>query len=275
MKKFCLIIFLLVPFLFNCGGSGSNKSIFLNGEILNFGEFGIFEVEVIEDGRTRDSDDVDENGNFNLNFNADSGIVTLRFIGEEIAVERSNFSVTDNSTIELAVTIQTNPIAIIFNSWVVFQDRLSLRGDDEVVLQDTEAEIIINGDGNNCIHTRDDSIVDFRVKSIDISNCDEGVRTENSSQVILLADDSIAIFSDSNGVRSKDESFVSIGQVLNANNNSVEVRSFEADGVNTSGTATVIFTPQNNNCTIRGANSGVNEGSNSNVETDGCSIVDG
>jgi len=275
MKKFCLIIFLLVPFLFSCGGSGSNKSIFLNGEILNFGEFGIFEVEVIEDGSTRDSDDVDEDGNFNLNFNADSGIVTLRFIGEEIAVERSNFSVTDNSTIELDVTIQSNPIAIIFNSWVVFQDRLSLRGDDEVVLQDTEAEIIINGDGNHCIHTRDDSIVDFRVKSIDISNCDEGVRTENSSQVILLADDSIAIFSDSNGVRSKDESFVSIGQVLNANNNSVEVRSFEADGVNTSGTATVIFTPQNNNCTIRGANSGVNEGSNSNVDTDGCSIVDG
>ena len=275
MKKFCLIIFLLVPFLFSCGGSGSNKSIFLDGEILNFGEFGIIEVEVIEDDRTRDSDDVDENGDFNLNFNADSGLVTLRFIGEEITVERSNFSVTDDSTIVLDVTIQQNPIAIIFNSWVVFQDRLSLRGDDEVVLQDTEAEIVINGDGNHCIHTRDDSIVDFRVKSIDISNCDEGVRTENSSQVILLADDSIAIFSDSNGVRSKDESFVSIGQVLNASNNSVEVRSFEADGVNTSGTATVIFTPQNNNCTIRGANSGVNEGSNSNVETDGCSIVDG
>ena len=275
MKKFCLIIFLLVPFLFSCGGSGSNKSIFLDGEILNFGEFGIIEVEVVEDDRTRDSDDVDENGDFNLNFNADSGLVTLRFIGEELTVERSNFSVTDDSTIVLDVTIQQNPIAIIFNSWVVFQDRLSLRGDDEVVLQDTEAEIVINGDGNHCIHTRDDSIVDFRVKSIDISNCDEGVRTENSSQVILLADDSIAIFSDSNGVRSKDESFVSIGQVLNASNNSVEVRSFEADGVNTSGTATVIFTPQNNNCTIRGANSGVNEGSNSNVETDGCSIVDG
>jgi len=275
MKKFCLIIFLLVPFLFSCGGSGSNKSIFLDGEILNFGEFGIIEVEVVEDDRTRDSDDVDENGDFNLNFNADSGLVTLRFIGEEITVERSNFSVTDDSTIVLDVTIQQNPIAIIFNSWVVFQDRLSLRGDDEVVLLDTEAEIVINGDGNHCIQTRDDSIVDFRVKSIDLSNCNEGVRTENSSQVILLADESVTIFSDSNGIRSREESFVSIGQVLNASNNSVEVRSFEADGVNTSGTATVIFTPQNNNCTIRGANSGVNEGSNSNVDTDGCTIVDG
>jgi len=275
MKKYCLIIFLLIPFLFSCGGSGSNKSIFLDGEILNFGEFGIIEVEVVEDDRTRDSDDVDENGNFNLNFNADSGIVSLRFIGVEITVERSNFSVTDDSTIVLGVTIQQNPIAIIFNSWVVFQDRLSLRGDDEVVLLDTEAEIVINGDGNHCIQTRDDSIVDFRVKSIDLSNCNEGVRTENSSQVILLADESIAIFSDSNGIRSREDSFVSIGQVFNANNNSVEVRSFNADGVNTSNTATVIFTPQNNNCTIRGANSGVNEGSNSNVDTDGCTIVDG
>jgi len=120
MKKYCLIIFLLIPFLFSCGGSGSNKSIFLDGEILNFGEFGIIEVEVVEDDRTRDSDDVDENGDFNLNFNADSGLVTLRFIGEEITVERSNFSVTDDSTIVLDVTIQQNPIAIIFNSWVTF-----------------------------------------------------------------------------------------------------------------------------------------------------------
>jgi len=275
MKKFCLIIFLFIPFLFSCGGTGTNKSIFLDGEILNFVESGIVEVEVREDDRTRDSADVEPDGSFELNFNADSGSVDLRFIGEELTIIRPNFSVTDDSTIELDVTLQLNPINVIINSWVVIQDPISFRGDDTIIFNDTEADIVINGDGDNCIRTRDESIVDFRVKSIDFSNCDEGVRTRNSSQVILLADESITIFSDSNGIRSREESFVSIGQVFNASNNSVEVRSFEADGVNTSDTATVIFTPQNNNCTIRGADSGVNEGSNSNVETDGCTIVDG
>ncbi len=67
MKNFCLIISLLIPFLFSCGGTGTNKNIFLNGEILDFGEFGTITVEVIEDDRTRDSDDVNEIGEFNLN----------------------------------------------------------------------------------------------------------------------------------------------------------------------------------------------------------------
>lgn len=275
MKLFRLLLLLPLLILLACSSSGTKKTIFLNGDILNFGEFVIVEVEVEEDGRTRDSADVESDGSFDLNFNADTGSVDLRFVGEEITIIRPNFSVTDDSTIELDVTLQINPINVIINSWVVFQDPISFRGEDTIIFNDTEADIIINGDGDNCIRTRDDSIVDFRVKSIDLSNCDEGVRTENASQVILLTDQALTIFSESNGIRSREESFVNVGQVFNANNNSVEVRSFDADGVNTTGTSVVTFTPQNNNCTIRGANEAVNEGSNSTVNTDGCTLVDG
>ena len=270
-------LFLLLPVLcfLACDSGGGNKSIFINGEILNFGEFGIVEVEVREDDRTRDSADVEDDGSFELNFNADSGSVDLRFVGVDITIIRPNFSVTDDSVIELDVTLQQNPIDVIINSWVVMQDPISFRGDDTIIFNDTEADIVINGDGNNCIRTRDDSIVDFRVKSIDFSNCDEGVRTENSSQVVLFTDQSLQIFSESNGIRSREESTVNIGQVFNASNNSVEVRSFDADGVNTSGTAEVTFTPQNNNCSIRGAESAINEGSNSTINTNGCTLIDG
>jgi len=275
MKLFRLLLLLPLLTLLACSSGGSSKSIFLDGEILNFGQFVIVEVEVEEDGRTRDSTDVESDGSFDLNFNADSGSVDLRFIGDEITIIRPNFSVTDDSTIELDVTLQISPIDVIINSWVVFQDPISFRGDDTIIFNDKEADIVISGDGDNCIRTRDDSIVDFRVKSIDLSNCDEGIRTENTSQVILLTDQALTIFSESNGIRSREESFVNIGQVFNSNNNSVEVRSFDADGVNTSGTAIVNFTPLNNNCSIRGSNEAVNEGSNSTVDTDGCTLVDG
>ncbi len=275
MKLFRLLLLFPLLLVFACDSGGGNKSIFINGEILNFGEFGIVEVEVREDDRTRDSADVEDDGSFELNFNADSGTVDLRFIGEGLTIIRPNFSVTDDSEIDLDVTLQANPIDVIINSWIVNQDPISFRGDDIIMFNDTEAEIVINGDGDNCIRTRDDSIVDFRVKSIDLSNCDEGVRTENSSSVVLFTDEALTIFSESNGIRSREESTVSIGQVFNSNNNSVEVRSFDADGVNTSGTAQVTFTPQNNNCSIRGANEAVNEGSDSTVDTNGCTLVDG
>lgn len=275
MKLFRFLLLLPLLFVFACDSGGGDKNIFINGEILNFGEFGIVEVEVREDDSTRDSSDVEDDGSFELNFNADSGSVDLRFIGDGLTIIRPNFSVTDDSEIDLDVTLQDNPIDVIINSWIVNQDPISFRGDDTIIFNDTEAELVINGDGDNCIRTRDDSIVDFRVKSVDFSNCDEGVRTENSSSVVLFTDESLQIFSESNGIRSREESTVNIGQVFNATNNSVEVRSFDADGVNTSGTAQVTFTPQNNNCSIRGANEAVNEGSNSTVDTNGCTLVDG
>ena len=100
-----LRILMLIPLLavFACDSGGGDKSIFINGEILNFGEFGIVEVEVREDDRTRDSADVEDDGSFELNFNADSGSVDLRFIGDGITIIRPNFSVTDDSEIDLDV----------------------------------------------------------------------------------------------------------------------------------------------------------------------------
>lgn len=274
MKITHLLLIVPLLFLLSCD-TGTDKNIFLNGEILDFGEFGTITVEIIEDNSTRDSDDVNENGEFNLNFNSTTGIVTLRFITDSFTASRQNFSVTDNSRIELTVTINQNPISIVFNNWDVFQDPISINNEDEVVFIDTEADFFINGDNNNCIRTQNSSLVRIEANNIDISNCDEGVRAEGNSSVNLLTNESLRILADSNGIRGRNESIVSVGQTTNPVDNSVEVRSFNADGVNTSETAEVVFTPQNNNCTIQGSNSAVNEGSNSTVDTDGCTLVEG
>ena len=275
MKLFKLLLLLPLLFVFACDTGDGNKSIFINGEILNFGEFGSIEVEVIEDDRTRDSDDVNDEGDFNLNFNADSGLVTLRFITDDLTISRQNFSVTDDSTIVLDVTINQNPAGIVFNTWDVTQDPISINNDDEIIFVETDADFTINGDNNNCIRTRGSSFIRIEANTIDILDCDEGVRAEDDSEVILRSSQSLSISSESNGVRARNQSIVNIGQTLNPIDNSVEVRSFEADGVNTTGTAEVTFTPQNNNCTIQGSDSAVNEGSDSVVDTDGCTLVDG
>ena len=68
--KFTKFIFLLSFLLFVSCDNGTDKNIFMDGEILNFGEFGQIEVEVVEDNRTRDSADVNDDGTFNLNFNS-------------------------------------------------------------------------------------------------------------------------------------------------------------------------------------------------------------
>ncbi|MGI9534406.1 MAG: hypothetical protein ACR2NW_05615 [Thermodesulfobacteriota bacterium] len=275
MLRIYLLILIFPLLIFSACNTGNDPNIILNGRILNAAQLGSIIVSIIEDNRTRDSADVNPDGTFQLNFNSSTGSVTIEFETDTFTAQRQNFSVTDNSRIELEVTINQNPISIVFNNWDVFQDPISINNEDEVVFVDTEADFFINGDGNNCIRTNDSSLVSIEANSIDISNCDEGVRAEGNSAVNLLTNESLRIFSNSNGIRGRNESIVSIGQTTNPTNNSVEVRSFDADGVNTSETAEVIFTPQNNNCTIRGANSAVNEGSNSMVDTDGCTLVDG
>ena len=269
-------LFLLIPImiLLGCDSGGSEKKIIMNGRILNAAQLGEIIVRIIEDDRTRDSTDVESDGSFELKFNSSTGSVTLQFETDSFTVERQNFSVTDDSTIDLDVTIQQNPILIIINSWVVFQDRISLKGDDFISFIQSEAELVLNGDGKTCMKTTGESIIDFRVKIIDITNCDQGLRSEGTSQIILRADEDITLLSEDSAIRSKNESFVNIGQTLTPVNNNVEVRSFDKNGVDASGSAEVVFTPQNN-CTIRGADNAVKDEPGTTVDTAGCTLVDG
>ena len=269
-------LFLLLPLIFfsGCDSGGSSKKIFMNGLILNAAQLGEIIVRIIEDDRTRDSTDVNPDGSFELNFNSSTGSVTLQFETDSFTAERQNFSVTDDSEIDLDVTIQQNPILIVINSWVVFQDRISLKGDDFINFNESQAELVLNGDGKTCMKTTGESIIDFRVMNIDISNCSQALRTEGSSQIILRADEDISILSEESSIRSKNESFVGIGQTLTPINNNVEVRSFEKNGIEASGAAEVVFTPQNN-CTIQGADNAVSTQPGTTVDTAGCTLVDG
>lgn len=275
--RYILIIFLLPMILITsyggCGSSGSDKNIELVGLITNFLELDQdISVEISEEGNTRATGNVDEDGTFSLKFRSSSGNITLTFIGEDFLLVVSPFGVTEKSTIDLVFSILFDPDMIDIESWTVFQRPIKINGTKTVTLNESEADVIIDGDNDRCIRTEDDSIVFLAVKSITLFDCREGVRTQNESSVTLLADEEISIIAGAeNGIRSQNTSIVNIGQAPGASDNTVFVQSLGRDGVDASGASIVTFDPQGD-CTIEGARFAVSEEPGATVDTASCTL---
>ncbi|MEQ9617649.1 MAG: hypothetical protein RIG61_00565 [Deltaproteobacteria bacterium] len=260
--------------LFNCDtGGGGNISI--DSKVSNSAQFGEITVTVLEDGRRLDSDKTDDGGNFNLRFRSNTGFVSLRFESDSFDAERPNLRVTDDSTILFDFTLQQNPTLITINSWQVLQDPLFLRNESELVFNEKLADIAIDADGGDCLIGTGSSVITFRVKSITIINCREGVRVQGTASVILEADEDITVSSNRDAVISFDDTFVRIGETSDPVDNSVLIQSANLNGINAAGNSVVEIDPQNNQCSISGGRRAVNVSGNASVDTDGCTLSDG
>lgn len=269
-----LLVLGLTFVLFNCDtGGGGNISI--DGTVSNFAQFGEITVTVLEDGRRIDSDKTDDEGNFNLRFRSNTGFVSLRFKSDSFDAERPNLRVTDDSTILFDFTLQLNPTLIIINSWQVLQDPLFLRNESELVFNEKLADILIDADGGDCLIGTGSSVITFRVKSISIINCREGVRVQGTASVILEADEDITVSSNRDAVISFDDTFVRIGETSTPVDNSVLIQSANLNGINAAANSVVEIDPQNNQCSISGGRQAVNVSGNASVDTDGCTLSDG
>jgi len=257
----------------NTGGGGGN--IVLNGSITNFAQFGTFTVTVLEGNSRLDRTTTDAGGNFTLRFRSSTGTVILRFESSTFNAERPNVRVTTDSTIVMNFTLQQNPTLITINSWQVFQDPLFLRNDSQLTFVESLVDFIMDGKGGDCVIGTGSSGITIRVKSIDISGCREGVRTQNSASIVLEADEGISVTSNRDGVITLNDSFVSIGQTSNPVNNSVLIESVNQNGINAAGNSIVVIDPQNNNCSISGGIRAVNISGSASVDTDGCTLSDG
>ncbi len=183
--------------------------------------------------------------------------------------------VTDESTILFDFTLQQNPTLIIINSWQVLQDPLFLRNESELVFNEELADIIIDADGGDCLIGTGSSVITYRVKSIAITNCREGVRVQGTASVILEADEDITVSSNRDAVISFDDTFVRIGKTSDPVDNSVLIQSANLNGINAAGNSVVEIDPQNNQCSISGGRQAVNVSGNASVDTDGCTLSDG
>lgn len=277
-KSTVLCIFVTVLYFFTISGcnSGSGSgNIVINGSITNFGQFGTFTVTVSEANSRLDRTNTDGSGNFTLRFRSFTGNVTIRFESSTFDAERAGIKVTQDSTVVMNFTLQQSPTLIIINSWQVFQDPFFIRSDSEFNLVETLIDFIMDGNGGDCIISTGTSSATIRVKSIDITGCREGVRTQDSGSVVLEADEGITLRGNRDAVITLNESFVSIGESSNPVNNSVLIESSNQFGINAAGNSTVIIDPQNNNCTISGGRKAVNISGTASVDTAGCTLSDG
>ncbi|MFB3148514.1 MAG: hypothetical protein ACE10J_07620 [Thermodesulfobacteriota bacterium] len=252
------------------GGSGSGD-IIIEGTILNSSEFGEITVSAFRDNFRLDRTTTDIGGNFTLQFRTSSEIVTLKFESDSFDAERPNIRVVDNSTSMMDITLQQNPVLITIDRWQVFQDTLSLSGDTELEFIESIVEFNIEANGGNCIFATGTSLITYRVKSINITECREGIRAQVSASIILEADESIVISSDLDAILTLDDSLVEVGQTSNPIDNTITIVSANQFGINAAGNSIVTIDPENT-CSISGGRMAVNINTNASVDTSTCTL---
>jgi len=253
------------------GGGGGSGDIIIEGTILNFSEFSEITVSAFQDNVRLDRTTTDILGNFKLQFRSSSGIVTLKFESDSFDAERPNIRVVDDSTSILDITLQQNPTLITIDRWQVFQDTLSLSGDTVLEFVESMVEFNIEANGGNCIFATDNSLITYRVKSINITDCREGVRAQVSASIILEADESIVISSNLDAILTLDDSSVDVKKTSNPINNTITIESANQFGINAAGNSIVNIDPENQ-CSISGGRMAVNRNTNATVHTSNCTL---
>jgi len=256
------------------GGSGSGSivgDIIIEGQILNFAEFGEITVTATQNNFRLDRNTTDELGNFKLQFRTSSEEVTLEFEADSFDAERPNIRVVGNSTTILDITLQQNPTLISIDRWQVFQDTISLLNDTVLDFVESIVEFNIEANGGNCMFAGGTSSITYQVKSINIIDCREGIRAQSEASITLQADESIVISSTQDAIITLDDSSVEIGQTTNPINNTVTITSENQFGINAAGNSVVTINPENE-CSISGGNEAVNDFAGGTVSTSTCTL---
>lgn len=254
------------------GGSGSiTGDIIIEGQVLNFAEFDEITVTALDNNFRLDRNTTDELGNFSLQFRSSSDDVDLQFESGSFDAERPNIRVVGNSTTILDITLQQDPTLISIDRWQVFQDIISLLNDTTLTFIESVVEFNIEGNGGNCMFASGTSSINYQVKSINITDCREGIRTQSEGSIILQADESIVITSSQDAIITLDDSFVEIGQTANPVNNTVTIDSANQFGINAAGNSVVTINPENE-CSISGGREAVNDFGGGTVSTSTCTL---
>jgi hypothetical protein len=256
------------------GGGGNNKTTIrgiIEQVIGGTGEVSGIRVSIFENNKRRVSDRTNQSGEFRLTYNPNNDVAEIQFEGSDFTLSRF-ISVTQGSDVTLDEIIDTITPEIIFTEWIVDQRRLTLSSFDEVIFNDTEATFRIDGKNNNCIRAKGESRVEITALSISLINCTEGITTSSFALVDLQADEDISVIAKKDGIKSQDNSSVSLSMTGTPIDNNIFITSEKENGIRASGASIVIVDPQNN-CTITGAKNAINQSGTSMVDPDGCTLV--
>lgn len=238
------------------------KKILIRGNVDNTSAT----VEAIVNGELVDSDDTDANGNYRVRVSNNAERVELRFVTNTFNVGRV-IQLTPDSQVIFDVSIE--PEVLTINNWQVIQDRLKLSGNDTITFNGPEADFSINGSGKDCIRLKGSSVLEISARNITVVDCGDGLITEGSSSLTFDAGENVNVTARTNGIRSSNDSSVSI-----SSDNGIFISSNQANGIRSTGTSEVILDPLVT-CTIFGSVNAINEGSNAFIDPDGCVLISG
>lgn len=280
-KHFLLILLLAVSYasygITGCGsnGGGSGKRVTINGLIEDVigGSVANIRVTVFENGNRKDRDTTNSAGEFRLRFrpNNEASSVEIEFELPTVTISRF-ITVTRDSGVNLDVILDTFVPSLTITNWTVDQDRLNLSRFDELLFNETEAIFRIDGNGRKCIQAKGESRIEITAESISLIDCSEGISAESFGLVILEAIFDINLIATRDGIRTKDNTSVTLAMTNNAVDNNIFITSTRENGIRASGSSNVLIDPQNQ-CTISGAKNAINRSGTSTVDPDGCTLV--
>lgn len=257
------------------GGGGGNKTR-INGTVLEVvtGSVSDIRVSIFNNNDKRiDSTRTNQLGQFTLRFKPNTATVRIEFEGTNFTLSRF-IAVTEDSDVIFNVTLIVSPGDIIVNDWTVFQNRVRGDGNDVFSFDSLEADFEIDGDGNTCIRSHGESLVEITARSITLVDCNIGIDTQGSGFVQLEADLDITISANKDAIKTSNESFVRVTQTVTPVDNNIFITSLKEHGIRAAGSSEVEINPQND-CSISGAKSAIDQKDSSVVDPDGCTLVDG
>lgn len=283
--SFLLMLLLIAAFVsygfWGCdsggGGGGGSDRTRITGTVLQVidGPVSDIRVSIFENNNRRDSIRTNQFGEFNLRFKPNFETVRIEFEGPDYTLSRI-ISVTPDSDVEFEVILQISPGEIFVENWTVFQNRIKASGFDEISFDSLEADFNIDGNGNDCISAKGDSRIEIAARNITFIDCREGIHAENFGLVILEADEDINISANRDGIRTNNNTFVRVAQTVTPVDNNIFITSLRENGIRSQGSSEVEIDPQNS-CSISGGDgkAAIDESGSSQVDPDGCTLIDG
>jgi hypothetical protein len=281
--SFLLILLVVISFMsssmWGCdsggGGGGGNNKTRIDGTVLEVVGGTVSDIKVtIFNSNDKKIASVKTNGSgqFSLGFKPNTDTVKIQFEGSNFTLSRF-IAVSRDSDVIFNVTLVPSPGQIIVEDWTVFQNRIREDGTDEFNFDSLEADFQIDGNGNTCIRAHDESLVQITAMSITLFDCNIGIDTQGSGFVLLESDLDIDISATKDAIKTSNDSFVRVTQTVTPVDNNIFISSVKEHGIRAAGSSQVEINPQND-CTISGAKSAIDERDSSVVDPDGCTLID-
>jgi hypothetical protein len=158
------------------------------------------------------------------------------------------------------------PDNVQINAFEIMSGPIRTRELEDFSFDEEDANLTIDGNGNNCIEATGRSEVNMQVQDLTLTNCGEGVVGEDFANVILRAVGvpTLSIDANSNGIHAKDDSSIRLSGIdifITAGTN----------GILATGTSGVELHPSGN-CVIEGGDEAVDERDVAVVNTAGCTL---